>query len=180
MPKKRQATTKAATAAKQETAMRLRMTGLTVREIARSMGISPSYADKLIQKALDEDIENTRELAEKYRKMQLKRLEAVQATWWVMAVSTADADGVRKYDIATKDKASGHIYRIHDRISALLGINLEKQEPEPEKKQPQTIVAKYVLKVKEGCDDMEESEFELLEKLGTDGFKPPEALGGPK
>lgn len=179
MPPKRQAATKAATAAKQETAMRLRMSGLSVREIARSMGISPSYADKLIQKALNEDVENTRELAEQYRKMQLKRLEAIQATWWVMAVSTKDANGNREYDIPTKDKAAGHIYRIHDRIASMLGINLEKQEPEPEKKTPQTIVAKYVLKVKDGCDSMEENEFALLENLGAGDVKKPEALDGP-
>lgn len=97
-------------------AFRLRVQGKTLQAIADELGFAvPSSAARAIERHL---AANTPALdTERYRNLQLMRLEQLHAALWPMAIGNEKSDP----DLA----AGAAILRIHDRLERLLGLNRE-------------------------------------------------------
>ena len=99
---------------RRQEATRLRMAGLSFREIAQRVGVTPRRAWVMVQESLSEmrrDIEgNVAEL----RAMELARLDVAQAALW-------------KRVLAGEDGAVSSLIRIMDRRAKLLGLDAPQQ-----------------------------------------------------
>jgi len=90
--------------------LRLRLDGLTHREIAAQLGVAPSTAFKRVAHALSEVNARNAEQAEDLRALELLRLDELQNAIWERAI---DGD----------DKAMGRVLAIMDRRAKLLGLD---------------------------------------------------------
>jgi DNA-binding CsgD family transcriptional regulator len=108
--------------ARRAQAVKLRLAGLTFREIGQELGIARQSAHQLVRGALDELAAETREDGRRLRALELERLAALQRALWPAAMSG---------DVASARAATKVI---EDRC-LLLGLlpapDLEERAPEP-------------------------------------------------
>lgn len=98
------------TALREQECLRLRLDGLSHREIAAELGIAPSTAYKRVHHALEDVNARNAEEAENLRTLEMLRLDELQNALWERAV---DGD----------DKAIGRILTIMERRAKLLGLD---------------------------------------------------------
>ena len=110
----RQGPGKLRTAKLEAECLRLRLNGLTHREIAARLGIAPSTAYKRVRHALDDVNRQNAEEAENLRTLEMLRLDELQNALWEKAV---DGD----------DKAIGRILMIMERRAKLLGLDAPRR-----------------------------------------------------
>lgn len=73
----------------------LRIEGHSVRQIAEVMNVSVGAVSEYLQETLTELREDSRELAEGWRQIQLDRLDAVVATWLPVSRDSAHPEAAR-------------------------------------------------------------------------------------
>ena len=78
------------TAQLEEECVRLRLAGLTHRQIAAELGVAPSSAYKRVRHALDEVNKHVSEDAEELRTLELLRLDELQSAIWERALEGDD------------------------------------------------------------------------------------------
>jgi DNA-binding CsgD family transcriptional regulator len=106
----RQGPSKVRTAKLEEECLRLRLDGLTHREIAAELGIAPSTAYKRVRHALEDVNARNAGEAENLRTLEMLRLDELQNALWEKAI---DGD----------DKALGRVLAIMERRAKLLGLD---------------------------------------------------------
>ena len=106
----RQGPGKVRTAKLEAECLRLRLDGLSHREIAAQLGIAPSTAYKRVRHALDDVNQRNTEEAGTLRTLELLRLDELQNVIWEKA-------------LAGDDKALGRVLAIMDRRAKLLGLD---------------------------------------------------------
>lgn len=106
----RQAPGKLRTAKLEEECLRLRLDGLSHREIAAELGIAPSTAYKRVRHALDTINQRNADEAGTLRTLESMRLDELQNAIWEKAL---EGD----------DKALGRVLAIMDRRAKLLGLD---------------------------------------------------------
>jgi transposase-like protein len=94
----------------EEECLRLRMEGLSHREIAAQLGIAPSTAYKRVRHALDGINQRNAAEADTLRTLELLRLDELQDAVWEQA-------------LAGDDKALGRVLAIMGRRAKLLGLD---------------------------------------------------------
>jgi len=108
-------------AERRQQALALRRAGLTYRDIARALGCSPQHAHRMVQEALKEIVEKTREDAEQVLQLELQRLDEAQASIWRQ---------VKEGHLGAVDR----LLRIMERRAKLLGLDQIQQPAQPEPK----------------------------------------------
>ena len=98
------------TAEKRQQALELRRQRKSAREIGEIMGISHTYALRLVNQALTRIAEETKETTERYRALQTLRLEELLDAWAIPALDAKD------------DKAATVYLRILDQLSRLYAL----------------------------------------------------------
>ncbi len=106
----RQGPGKVRTAKLEAECLRLRLDGLTHREIAAQLGVAPSTAFKRVAHALGEVNARNAEQAEDLRVLEMLRLDELQNAVWERAI---EGD----------DKALGRVLAIMERRTKLLGLD---------------------------------------------------------
>lgn len=95
-------------------ALNMRMAGLSYAQIAQNLGISKSHAHRIFIAVIDAHQGDLTEEAERVKKLELARLDRLQATWWPRAIGTAKHE--------PNFRAAGVILGIIDRRARLLGL----------------------------------------------------------
>lgn len=102
--------TDVSTAEKRQQALDLRRQRKSSREIGEIMGISHTYAMRLVNQELTRIAEETKESAERYRALQTLRLEQLLDAWEEPALT------------GTNDKAAAVYLRTLDQLSRLYAL----------------------------------------------------------
>ena len=97
--------------------MQLRMAGASERTIASQLGLSPGGVHKIIVRELATVRAETGEAAEEARKLELERLDQLQAALWPDAIGIDAQTGTRK---APNLQATDRVLRVMERRAALL------------------------------------------------------------
>src|SRR5262245_18532903 len=97
-------------AVRRKGAIDLRLQGMTYREIAQELGVTPTRARQLVSEALAALQKDTAESAEELRRLELDRLDQLQSGLWEEA-----ADG--------NLKAVGAVLKIMERRARLVGLD---------------------------------------------------------
>lgn len=100
--------------------MQLRMAGASERTIAAQLGLSPGGVHKIIVRELATVRAETGEAAEEARKLELERLDQLQAALWPDAIGIDAQTGTRK---APSLQATDRVLRVMERRAALLGLD---------------------------------------------------------
>lgn len=99
----------------EQQALDLRIAGVSYRDIAKAIGLSPSGAHKAVDRALAEIAEQTNEKAERVRSIELQRLDKMSTAVWKEVVNG---------NYAAIDRA----LRIQERRSRLLGLDAPERK----------------------------------------------------
>jgi DNA-binding CsgD family transcriptional regulator len=131
----RQAPSKVRTATLERDCLRLRMEGLSHRDIARELGIAPSTAYKRVQHGLLELNRGNAAQAAELRDLEALRLDEMQDAVWEKALEG---------DLGATDR----VLAIMARRAKLLGLNLAEENEKP-KLDPAAIRFRSELMIKE-------------------------------
>jgi hypothetical protein len=105
-------------AGRMQKAVQLRIEGKTYTEIGQILGVVQSKAWQLVKDALEITQEDIKKNIETYRKIEVARLDALQAHWWPKAVGLTPDGELTMPNI----KASQHVLKIIAERAKILGL----------------------------------------------------------